>query len=148
MSGVPTAEHVTEIVRQFSVSYEVRAESMLLRDHTIRQVGFCLDLYGRDGVAHLSPGDERSKEIYQGLCEIASRIVAEEPVDCRYELGEFDSALRYGNSARDGGSVRLVIHIVHQNGFEQPVDPAETRALRELQGQLETLGVHQGGMRR
>jgi hypothetical protein len=145
MTSTHTLEHVREIVRQFSVYYEVRPESMLLHDHTIRQVGFCVDLYGRDGQGpFLCPGDERSKEIYRGLREIALQIVPEEQEDCRYQLDDFDASLHYDSHGSKYGRVQLKIHILHKDGFQQPIDAGETRARREMEDRLRNLGIYRG----
>jgi hypothetical protein len=143
MTSTQTLAHARDIVRRFSVYYEVRPESTLLHDHTIRQVGFCVDLYGRDGQGPpLNPGDERSKEIYRGLWEIASQIVPEEQEDCRYQLDGFDASLHFDSHGSKCGRVQLKIHILHKHGFEQPIDAGETRALKEMEDRLKNLGIH------
>ncbi len=145
MARTPRPEHLREIIHRFSVCYEVRTESTLLHDHKICQVGFCLDLCGRDGSGPpLSPGDERSKEIYRGLREIALQIVPEEEQDCRYELDDFHPSLHYPNQGGSRARVQLEIHILHRNGFDRPLDADETRALREMEDRLTNLGVHRG----
>lgn len=145
MTSTQTLEHAKDIVRRFSVYYEVRPESTLLHDHTIRQVGFCFDLYGWDGQGpSLYPGDERSKEIYRGLREIALQIVPEEQEDCRYELDDFDASLHYDSHGSKYGRVQLKIHILHKDGFQQPIDAGETRARREMENWLKNLGIYHG----
>ena len=145
MASTPPTEHVRQIVDRFSVYYDVRPESTVLHDHSIRQVGFCLDLYGRDGQGPpLSPGDERSKEVYQGLREIALQIMPDKEHECRYELGEFHSSLLYSNHGSSHACVPLEIHILHKSGFDRPVDAGESRALREMEERLKNLGVYRG----
>jgi len=145
MTSTTRPEQIREIVDRFLVYYEVYPESTVLHDHTIRQVGFCLDLYGRPprGV-NLSPGCTRSKEIYQGLSEIATRVVPEEGFECHYGLDGFDASLYYGNGAQDRGGVQLEMHILHQHGFDRPLDACEVLALREVEDRLKSLGVHRG----
>lgn len=143
MASTPTMKHITELAHQFSVCYEVWPESAVPRDHTTRQVGFCLELHGRDGDGSpLSPGDDRSKEIYCGLREIAMRVVPEEKDGCRYKLGEFDASLHYAKSWRSPATVQLGIHILHNNGSYRTVDASETRALRETEDRLKNLGIY------
>jgi hypothetical protein len=132
-----------DIVERFSICYGTCPESTVLRDHSIRQVGYCLDLYGRDGNGPpLSPGDERSRTIYRALREIALQIVPEEDHDCRFELDEFYPSLQYGNNPKGPARVPLTIHILHKNEFDRPIDAAVTQALHELEGLLRCLGVH------
>jgi hypothetical protein len=143
MTSTQTLEHVREIVHRFSVYYEVGPESTVLHDHAIRQVGFCLGLCGRDGQGPpLSPGDERSKEIYRGLREIAMQIIPAEERECRYQIDEFRPSLHYPNFGGSRATVQLEIHILHKHGFEQPIDAGETRALKEMEDRLKNLGIH------
>jgi hypothetical protein len=142
MSSTLVAGQIQDMVERFSVCYAVCADSTVVRDHSIRQVGFCLDLYGRDGNGPpLSPGDERSKEIYRTLREIALQIVPEGGNDCRFELDKFYPSLQYGNNPRSPARVQLTIHILHKNGFDRPIDAAVTQALRELEDRLRYLGI-------
>jgi hypothetical protein len=148
MSSNSLAEQTQDMVEQFSVCYGVCAESTVLCDHSIRQIGYCLDLYGRDGNGPpLSPGDERSKEIYRALREIALQVVPEEDHDCRFELDEFYPSLQYSNNPKSPARVPLTIHILHKNGFHRPIDAVVTQALHELEDRLKYLGVHHGNGR-
>ena len=145
MTSTTQPEHIREIVHRFSVFYEVYPESTVLHDHTIRQVGFCVDLCGRppQGI-NVSPRCARSKEIYRGLSEIARWVIPEEEFECCYELDGFDASLHCGNGAQDRGSVQLEIHILHEHGFDRPLDECELRALREVEDRLKNLGVDRG----
>lgn len=145
MTSTQTSEHVREVVHRFSVSYEVRPESAVLHDRTIRQVGFCIDLCGRDGQGPpLSPGDKKSKEIYRGLREIAMQIIQAGECECHYQIDEFQPSLRYPNNGGSRATVQLGIHIHHKHGFQQPIDADETRALRMIEDRLKDLGIHRG----
>ena len=145
MTSTTRPEHIREIVHRFSVFYEVYPESTVLHDHTIRQVGFCVDLCGRPPRGkNVSPGCARNKEIYGGLSQIASWVIPEKDFECCYELDGFDASLQCDEGAQDCGSVQLEIHILHQHGFDRPLDECELRALREVEDRLENLGVYRG----
>jgi hypothetical protein len=145
MKSTSLPEHTREIVHRFSVSYDVRPESMVLHDHTIRQVGYCVDLYGADGDGPpLSPGDERSKEIYRALREIALQTVQEEDHNCRFELDGFYSSLHYDSDPKSPARVQLTIYILHRNGSERPINAGVAQALHKLEDRLKHLGIHHG----
>ncbi len=145
MNSTLLADHTAEIVQRFSVSYAVRAESTVLHDHTIRPVGFCVELFGRDGDGPpLSPGDERSREIYRGLRNIALQVVPHENHDCQFELDDFHPSLHYGTNPRGPAKVRLAIYILHRNGFDRPIDADVTQALHKVEDRLKELGIHHG----
>ncbi len=145
MTSTTRLEHIREIVNRFSVCYEVYPESTVLHDHTVRQVGFCVDLCGRPPLGtNVSPGYAPSEEIHGGLSQIASWVIPEKDFECCYQLDGFDTSLHCGSRAQDCGSVQLEIHILHQRGFDRPLDECEVRALREVEDRLENLGVCRG----
>lgn len=148
MSSTTQAENIGDTVARLSVSYETRLESMLLADNSVRQVGYCLELCGRDGDGPpLSPGDERSKEIYRALREIALQVVPEEDHDCQFELDGSYSSLHYDNNPKSPAKVHLAIYIFHKDGFERPIDSGLAQGLHELECRLQDLGIHNGNGR-
>jgi hypothetical protein len=145
MESISQAEHFREIAQRYSVSYQVYPESRVLRDGTLRQVGFCLELYGRNGDGRpLSPGDERAAEIYRGLRQIALQIAPQQAEACYYQVDGSNSLLVYGNPSSPRGSVLLEIHILHSDDCERPLDEDEIHALHEVEERLQELEVHRG----
>jgi len=137
-----------ELVRfleQFTVICEVCPESAVLGGHVIRQVGYVVNLYGDDERGRpLHHGDDRCGEILRGLYRI-SRWAA--PVDdgaCHIVINGVDASLHYLKGAKGHGCVRLEISILHAGAPDRPMEADQKRALEELVGRLEALGVHSG----
>ena len=131
-----------EDVRKFDISYEIAPESAVGRDHAIRQVGYVVNLYGDDACDRpLHPGDERSSEILRGLRRIARWASPADNRECQVEIDGCGAALHYPRSVDGRGCVRVEIRILHGGVTHRPMDADQKRALEELVGRLEALGV-------
>lgn len=139
-------ERVDEVARQFHVHYEVYPESMALCDHSIRHVGFCLELHARIGTNSGGRlGDDRCREAILGLLEVSSLLVPAAEGDCCYEVSGSPAAFCYHGSPQGGqGCVRLDIRVLRREGWDRPVNEMEARALREMEDCLRALGVPRG----
>jgi len=145
MNDEQNPETLTRILERYAISYEVRGESSVLRDHTVRQVGYLVDLYGSDG-SPLAAGDERCQEIFRGLSKIARGILPPEGEDCCVSIEGFHPQLHFGVGGNRHGSVRLEMQVRHRHEIDRPVDAGEAQALKALLARLEAL-VGRGGRR-
>jgi len=136
---------ITRILERYAISYEVRTQWSVLRDHTLRQVGYLVDLYGSDG-SRLAAGDERCQEIFRGLSKIARGILPPDEGDCCISIEGFHPQLHLGVGGNGHGSVRLEMHVRHRHEIDRPVDAGEAQALKALLARLEAL-VGRGGRR-
>ena len=136
-------ERVDEVVTQFHVHYEVYAESMAMRDHSIRQVGFCVELHARvGGESGVRLGDDQCREAIIGLLEVSSFLVPAAEGDCCYDVDGSPFALCYHGSPQEGqGCVRLDIRVRRRDGWNRPVNGMDARALQEMEHRLRALGV-------
>jgi hypothetical protein len=139
-------QRVRELARRLHVHYEVYPDSVILRDHSIRSVGFCVELYGQ--VADhpgLRPESDRAKEVYGVLREISTLIVPDADDGCRYQMRGSSAAFYFcGSQPADRGCVRLEIRILHRDDWDRPIDAFESRALQEIEDRLDRLGVPRG----
>jgi hypothetical protein len=134
----------SEIVRRFHVHYEVYPETVALRDHSIRNVGYRLELYGRVAPG-VRPGDGAFREVCRELLDLSSFIVAGAKSGCLCEVGVSPAALYFsGSQERAQACVRLDIRIFHGEGCERPIDPMQERALHDMEERLGALGVSRG----
>ena len=141
MNNSPAPEDVRKLLERFDISYEIAPESAVGRDHAIRQVGYVVNLYGDDACDRpLHPGDARSREIVHGLRRIARWAGPADERECQVEIDGFGAALHYPRSV-GRGCVRVEIHILHAGVPHRPMDADQKRALEELVGRLEALGV-------
>jgi hypothetical protein len=140
----PAPAEVGEIVRRFRVHYDVYPESVALRDHSIRQVGFRLELSGEVGPG-ARPGDDRCREVCHGLRRLSSLVLSGKNGGCLCEVAVFPALLAYdGGQEGSQACVRVDIRILHDDGCERPIDPAQGLALREMESRLEEFGVSRG----
>jgi hypothetical protein len=141
IGGEPGDVYVREIASRFHVHYEVYPESLVLSDHKIRQIGFCLELYGEVGAAL---GKNRVQEVRRSLRVIASSVLQADAA-CSFEVIEPADTLCYCSSQRGFQfCVRLAIRILHRTGWEHPLDGLQRRALAEMEQRLGHLGVTKG----
>ena len=145
MESVQTEQRLREIAARHRVYYEIRREQVPLKDHTLQEVGYRLELHGEHAAgSHPMPGCALCQEIYRGLREIAVWILPTEIRDSSYDLEAFDASLHYSHPTKDPGSVQLGIDILHRSGFDRPVDACEVRCLREMEEKLRRLGLRRG----
>jgi len=138
--------HVSELARRLRVHYEVYPDSVILRDHSIRSVGFCVELYGQAADdPGLRPVADRAKEVYGVLREISTLVVPDADDGCRYQMRGSSAAFYfYGSKPADRGCVRMEIRILHRDHWDRPIDAFESRALQEIEDRLAGLGVPRG----
>jgi hypothetical protein len=146
----PTAERLSggapewarDSVRRCHAHYEVSLQSTALPDHTIRNVGFRLELYGRvdpDGKAR--PGDGRCGEVFRELESLARLIAPGAESACLCTIRGSPGALYYCGPGGKQGCVRLDILVTSPLGRDRPVDAHAADALREMEGRLRELGM-------
>jgi hypothetical protein len=138
--GAP--EWARESVRRCHAHYEVATQSTALPDHTIRNVGYRLELYGRvdpDGEAR--PGDGRCREVFRDL-ESLARLIAPGPESaCLCTIRGAPGALYYSGPGGKQACVRLDILVTSSLGGDRSVDAHAADALREMEGRLKELGM-------
>lgn len=139
-------ERLEEVARQFHVHYEVHPEPVALRDRSIRQVGFRLELHARVGTdSGVRLGDDGCREAIIGLLEVSSFFVPSVECGYCYEITGSPAAFYHHDSPQGGQScVRLEIRLLRREGWEPPVHGMEASALREMENRLRALGVPRG----
>jgi len=136
---------LARFLERFNVFCEVSPESAVLSGHAIRQVGYVVNLYGDDERGRpLHPGDERCREILRGLYRIARGAAPIADGACHIDINGVDASLHYLKGGNGHGCVRLEIQILHTGAPDRPMDADQKRALGELVGRLEALGVRSG----
>ena len=139
-------QHGSELARRLHIHYEVYPESVILRDHSIRSVGYCVELYGQVGDdSGCGPVADRANEVYGVLREISTLIVPHGDDACRYQMRGSSAIFYYcGSQPADRGCVRLEIRILHRDHWDRPIDAFESRALQEIEDRLDGLRVPRG----
>ena len=133
---------LADLVKRYQVCWEVWPECLMVSGN-VRQIGFELELSATHEfeTEHDGPGCPACQRIYGALHALADWILPREERPSMYEIGPYETALRYSAVRRNRPDVTLSVKIVHRRGFEQPVDDCELRCLKEMKGHLAELGA-------
>jgi hypothetical protein len=140
-----TIEELQDLVRKYRVCYEVWPEYLMV-DGQKTHVGFELELCGacEQGHGHFSPVCESCQRTFEDLRQLASRIVPDGEGAVRCEIQPYDRAIHETPKRQFRPEVILTLKILHQCGFDQPVDRCEELCLKEMRKELADLGVPEG----
>lgn len=141
-------EKVREVLKDRQSTYEVLPYYVIIDDRprgakpTTRTVraGFDIDIYSlqRRGEAHPSPEYEL---VYGALREVTGAIAGHLNDSCRLEVSPFRSTVYLDSKGDFQSKTLLRIEIRHGRGLAQPADKPEQDALKEVQEQLQRLGL-------
>ena len=141
MNNTLQISELKELVERYRVCREVFPEHMFV-DGQKRQIGFTLELIGTHSpeVRHAEPGCYECVTVFHALEAIAGWITRKEHRDSTYDIGAYDRGIHYSHRRRNRPDIVLSMRIVHGNGFG-PVDACEERCRKEMEQNLEELGV-------
>ena len=139
-------DDLKRLVERHQVCWEVWPEETLNREGHRVQIGFELDLLGTHDhpVDPPTPGCDQCVEVYRDLRRIAQWILPGERRESDYEIGAFDSAIRFPPEREFREEITLPIRIIHREGFDRPVDACEVQCLQEMEKRLRDLGASKG----
>jgi hypothetical protein len=139
-SSATTNNDLAELVRRYQICWEVWPEYLSV-DHTMRQVGFELELSGTDKGIEFNPTCPQCAQIRWALEAIASWILDQKDVDLTLELSHHEQSICYSGSRGNRPDVILAIRILHRAGSSDPVDQCEIHYLEILKTRLRQLGA-------
>jgi hypothetical protein len=110
-----------------------------------RTVGFEVLLIGtaEGSEPEISPGDERSHQVYYDLRQIAEFVIAEDE-QVRCEIEPFDPFVALSPRRKFRKDIVLTIEIGDREQFDNVVLDAEVRSLRRIEQTLRDLGARPG----
>jgi hypothetical protein len=110
-----------------------------------RIVGFEVLLIGtaEQTDAPISPGDERSHQVYYDLRQIAQFVIAEDE-QVRCEIEPFDPFVALSPRRKFRQDIVLTIEIGDREHFDNLIVDAEVRSLRRIEQALRDLGARPG----
>ncbi len=82
----------------------------------------------------------KCQDVFGALRVIAGWILPKEERPSMYEIGTFDSSIKYDPLRRNRPDITPAVRITHRAGFA-PVDPCEERCLKEMQQKLADIGA-------
>jgi len=132
---------LAQLVQRYQVCWEVWPDYLTV-GHTIRQVGFELELSGSDKGVKFNPTCTQCSQIRWALEAIASWILDQKKdVDLTLELGLREQSISYSGARGNRPDVTLAIRILHRTAFSDPVDLHEIHYLEKMKTQLRLLGA-------
>jgi hypothetical protein len=139
-SSATTKNELAQLVQRYQVCWEVWPEYVTV-GHTMRQVGFELELSGSDKGIEFNPTSRECSQIRWALEAIASWILDQKDVELTLELSHREQSISYSGARGNRPDVTLAIRILHRTGFSDPVDPNEIHYLEKTKMQLRQLGA-------
>jgi hypothetical protein len=129
-----------DLVQRYKVCWEVWPEYSAM-GNGIRQIGFELELLGSPAVGtNCDPCCAESAAIHAALKAIA-RWILEQDDSVRVQIDDSSQSLCYSPVRGDRADVTLSIKILHQVGFENPIDEEERDFLEKTKIRLRELGA-------
>lgn len=139
-SSATTNNELAQLVQRYQVCWEVWPEYLTI-GHTMRQVGFELELSGSDKGIEFNPTCPECSQIRWALEAIANWILDQKDVELTLELGCREQTISYSGARGNRPDVTLAIRILHRTGLSDPVDLYEIHYLEEMKTQLRQLGA-------
>jgi hypothetical protein len=131
---------LADLVQRYRVCWEVWPEYSAMGGG-IRQIGFELELLGSDSrVGECDPCCAESAAIHAALKSIA-RWILERDDKVRVQIDNTSQSLCYSPVRGNRADVTLSIKILHQVGFENPIDEQEQKYLEKTKLRLRQLGA-------
>lgn len=136
-----THEHLRELVRKYSVCYEVYPEYAFINDVKV-PTGFDVELHGirEQDAMRLTPGDKSSHMAFSDVREIAQFVVPTTLDASDYTISPFDCALHESPRRNFRPEVICALGITHQHG---PAGKAacDEACLANIETKLKSLGA-------
>lgn len=142
------SENVRESIQRHQAFYEVMPYYVVVDERPLAKrqpprtvkAGFDIDVYG----TKFSDGPQHSAEYIQAYDTLKNVVATVRPdaIDCcRIEAIPFYSTVYFDPRKDFERQVLLRIRITHGRGMDQPLGEPEERALRQVQEQLDGLGL-------
>ena len=144
-------DDIRSLLREHHAFYEVSPYYVLLDERPVGlpattrsvQAGFNVDVYGirTENTEPAMPPPQEYALGYAELQKLAERVSQHASDSCSLEVIPFSSTAII--DSRNHGQVEAMIRIQisHERGLNQPAGSPEQRALKEVEGELRTLGI-------
>lgn len=142
VSSVLKEHHAFYDVRPYFVLLEMRSPAGQPATRKIH-AGFDVDIYGTKSGRDLRPSAEYSL-VCSALQEVAGRVALHATQSCVLEVVSFGTSVMIDTKRHLERDAMVRIRITHGRGLSQPAGAAEETALREVESELERLGVSNG----
>ena len=134
-------ETLREWILRHRVTWEIGPWQELV-EHRVTTVGFELRLFGRhEAQVRTSAGCSAWVGLHAKLQAIAMACLPVEHRPTQYEIEPFDASLHMRPESGWEPEVQVALHIVHREGYLQPLDECEKRCAADIQAALRGLGA-------
>jgi hypothetical protein len=148
------SENVREVIEQHHAFYEVIPYYVELeeRPHGATaarrriQAGFDIDMYGIKASLEPEPSPDYVLA-YRALQKMVETVLAHTNNRCSIEVIPFPSTVILDTRRNLQPEDMLRVRIAHTRGLDQPAGVSEEQALKEIEEQLQVLGVSVGRSR-
>jgi len=145
------SENVSSVLKDHHAFYEARPYFVLLEMRSptgqpaTRKIhaGFDVDVYGTKKGRDLRPSVEYAF-VCAALQEVAGRVALHSTQFCTLEVISFGTSEVIDTKRHLEHDAMVRIRITHGRGLSQPAGAAEESALKEVESELERLGVSNG----
>ena len=139
------SENIHELVEQHDAFYQVLPYYIVQEEPTHRvtkriQAGFDVDVYGMKSTQEQHPGRDYVLG-YVALEQLVEAILLHTAESCSVEVIPFPSTVVFDAKRQFQEEGMLRIRITHGRGLDQPASASEERALKEIEEQLQVVGV-------
>lgn len=131
---------LADLVQRYQICWEVWPEYTVIGKR-MQQVGFELELLGSaKDIEEFDPSCPKSATIHAAL-EAIARSVLESDERVSAQIEQNSQSLCYSPVRGSRADVTLSIKILHQTGFQNPVDESERNYLEKIKARLRQLRV-------
>lgn len=141
MENTAVVEELARIARSHKVHFDVLPE-VVVKTEGRTAVGYEVRLFAlHEKGSRALPGCPKCLELVADLQRIAEWIVPHEHRPTVASIEPFQRSLYDSKEVPGTDEVELSIRLFHREGYERPVDPCETRCVKEIRERLKALRI-------
>ena len=146
---------IKALVQRYRVCWEVHPEEALVScrlgkqvhvEVQVRKIGFALELYGtfEEGAERFPRQFQDYRKVQLALEKTADWILPRVERSCIMSVDSDIQEVIFSHQRAERPDICVTIRILHQNGWDQPIDKHEERCLKDIEKCLEELGACRG----
>lgn len=141
----PDLARLREMVRRHQVCWDSRPERAVVGE-TLLPVGFIVEITATHDHPARQPlsGCPACAAPLRALEAIVAFVLPQGRRDSVYDVQVRWGSLQYAHRRGNRPEVTAMIHVLHAEGANRPVDPCEERCLHEITDRLKELGAAEG----
>jgi hypothetical protein len=142
------SQDVREVIQRHHTFYEVAPYYVVVDERTpenarttrMVKAGFDIDIFGQKASTEPQPSPDYEL-VYSWLRTVRAKVSPCTTDTCYIEVIPFESTVYFDPRHGFQEEALLRVRITHGRGLEQPAGPSEESALRQLEKELDSLGI-------